>query len=51
MQTVLDRYFGEYNTKRTHQGRGINGRTPAKAFIDGIRTEDAPQPKPTKKAA
>jgi len=31
----------------------MNGRTPAKAFTDGLRKEDAPQPqpKPTKKAA
>jgi transposase InsO family protein len=51
MQTVLDQYLVDYNTRRPHQGRGMNGRTPAKAFIDGIRKEDAPQPKPTKKAA
>jgi hypothetical protein len=25
-----------YNTRRPHQGRGMNGRTPAKAFRDGI---------------
>ena len=24
MQTVLDQYLGEYNTKRPHQGRGMN---------------------------
>ncbi len=29
----------------------MNGRTPLKAFTDGIRKEDNPQPKPTKKAA
>lgn len=51
MQTVLDAYLVEYNTRRPHQGRGMNGRTPYKAFIDGIRKEDNPQPKPTKKAA
>ena len=51
MQAVLDRYLVEYNTKRPHQGRGMNGRTPAKAFTDGIRKEEAPQPKPTRKAA
>ena len=49
MQTVLDAYLVEYNTKRPHQGRGMNGRTPTKAFIDGIRKEETP--KPTKKAA
>jgi|SRR5579883_462833 len=50
-QIVLDQYLVEDNTKRLHQGRGMNGRTPVIAFIDGIRKEDAPQPKPTKKAA
>jgi len=49
MQTVLDAYLLDYNTKRPHQGRGMNGRTPSKAFIDGIRKEETP--KPTKKAA
>lgn len=51
MQVVLDAYLVEYNTKRPHQGRGMSGRTPYKAFVDGIRKEDNPQPKPTKKAA
>jgi hypothetical protein len=32
-----------YNTKWTHQGRGMSGRTPAKAVRDGI-------PRPNKKA-
>lgn len=39
MQAVLDAYLVEYNTKRPHQGRGMNGRTPYKAFVDGIRKE------------
>lgn len=51
MQAVLDAYLVEYNTKRPHQGRGMLGRTPLMAFTDGIRKEDSPQPKPTKKAA
>lgn len=38
MQTVLDAYTVSYNTKRPHQGRGMNGRTLAKAFRDGIAT-------------
>jgi transposase InsO family protein len=50
-QTVLDQSFVEYNTERPHQSRGMNGRTPAKPFIDGIRKADAPQSKPNKKAA
>jgi transposase InsO family protein len=36
MQTVIDAYLVGYNTRRPHQGRGMNGRTPAKAFRDGI---------------
>ena len=36
MQKPLDDYLAGYNTKRPHQGRGMNGRTPLKAFIDGI---------------
>lgn len=42
MQVALDAYWVVYNTKRPHQGRGMNGRTPLKAFTDGI-------PKPGKK--
>ena len=51
MQAVLDAYLVQYDTERPHQGRGMNGRTLYKAFVDGIRKEDNPQPKPTKKAA
>jgi len=29
----------------------MHGRTPLKAFIDGIRKEETPTPRPTKKAA
>lgn len=36
MQAVLDAYLAHYNTKRPHQGRGMQGRTPAKAFVQGI---------------
>jgi transposase InsO family protein len=36
MQAVLDTYLDGYNQRRPHQGRGMNGRTPAKAFVDGI---------------
>jgi len=51
MQTVLDAYLVEYNSKRPHQGRGMRGRTPINAFIDGIRKEDTPQKTSTRKAA
>lgn len=46
MQTVLDQYLVVYNTRRPHQGRGMNGRTPLKAFRDGIPK----QPKETPEA-
>jgi len=36
MQAVLDDYLVAYNTKRPHQGRGMNGRTPLQAFIEGL---------------
>ena len=41
MQSVLDAYLETYNQRRPHQGRGMNGRTPATAFIEGLLT--APQ--------
>src|SRR6516164_2296627 len=50
MQTVLDQYLLEYNTKRPHQGRGMNGRTPITAFIDSIKKEDPPEADPIRKA-
>ncbi len=36
MQVVLDAYMETYNQRRPHQGRGMNGRTPATAFIEGL---------------
>jgi transposase InsO family protein len=36
MQTDLDTYLAGYNTRRPHQGRGMNGRTPMRAFKDGL---------------
>lgn len=41
MQTDLEAYLKTYNERRPHQGRGMKGRTPAKAFTDGL-------PKPLK---
>jgi hypothetical protein len=35
MQGVLDAYQLGYDTKRHHQGRGMKGRTLAKAFVLG----------------
>jgi transposase InsO family protein len=53
MQAVLDDYLIGYNHRRPHQGRNMNGRTPAKAFADGLpksnqrkeKTTDPKQPK------
>ena len=46
MQTDLDAYLVEYNTKRSHQGRNMNGRTPFQAFKDGLpQPEKGDQPK------
>lgn len=42
MQKDLDEFFVVYNQERSHQGRNMNGRTPIKAFVEGI-------PKPEKK--
>ena len=41
MQTVLDAWLVEYNEKRPHQGRGMNGRTPKQAFVEGLRRRTA----------
>jgi transposase InsO family protein len=43
MQAVLDDFLVVYNQRRPHQGRGMNGRTPAVAFIEGL-----PKPQPQK---
>ena len=44
MQKPLDDYLAGYNTKRPHQGRGMNGRTPITAFKVGL-----PKPAPQEK--
>jgi transposase InsO family protein len=44
MQKVLDEYLVTYNTKRPHQGRGMNGRTPITVFKAGL-----PKPSQQKK--
>lgn len=36
MQKALDAWLAAYNSKRPHQGRNMNGRTPLRAFIDGL---------------
>jgi len=57
MQAVLDSYLESYNQRRPHQGRGMNGRTPVVAFIEGLpkphqqKEEKRPEKKSTKQAA
>ena len=36
MQADLDAFLAEYNTKRSHQGRNMDGRTPAAVFKAGL---------------
>lgn len=57
MQTALDAYLVTYNTQRPHQGRGMNGKTPATAFVAGLPAninqpkEETDKKSKTKKAA
>ena len=54
MQVALDAWLVTYNTARPHQGRGMNGRTPITAFIDGLpkpEPKGEPQTKPKKPAS
>jgi hypothetical protein len=53
MQTVLDDFLVGYNQRRPHQGRNMNGRTPAKAFAEGLpkNTNQKDHKKPARKAA
>lgn len=47
MQKALDGWLVTYNRERPHQGRGMNGRTPLQAFIDGLppkETGTMPEP-------
>lgn len=40
MQKSLNDYLALYNEKRPHQGRNMNGRTPARAFVEGLPKPD-----------
>lgn len=54
MQAVLAVYLDGYNHRRPHQGRGMNGRTPAQAFAEGLpptATKEQPAKTPTRKQA
>ncbi len=39
MQKDLDAYLVQYNEKRPHQGRNMNGLTPLQAFKKGVPTK------------
>ena len=51
MQADLDTFLKLYNEKRPHQGRAMNGRTPLKAFKDGLPKHKPTKEDKTKKAA
>ncbi|EMO68242.1 hypothetical protein LEP1GSC132_4487 [Leptospira kirschneri str. 200803703] len=40
MQIDLEIFFEEYNYKRAHQGRNMNGRTPFQVFIGGMKIQE-----------
>lgn len=48
MQAVLEDWLALYNIKRPHQGRNMGGRTPLKAFVDGLKKAPATPPEKTK---
>ena len=54
MEAALDAWLVTCNTARPHQGRGMNGRTSLRAFIDGLPKPDRqgkPKAKPRKPAS
>ena len=51
MQKDLDAFLVHYNTKRPHQGRNMNGRTPEKVFKEGLKKLQKTGKTKTKKAA
>ena len=51
MQADLDTYLVTYNTKRPHQGRGMNGMTPLQAFKKGLKLRPKTKPKEEPKEA
>jgi len=51
MQADLDAYLVKYNTKRPHQGRKMNGKTPWQAFKKGLKLRPKTQTKEDTKAA
>lgn len=51
MQQDLDTYLVQYNTKRPHQGRNMNGRTPYTVFTAGVAKPKRASRKEAKQAA
>jgi len=51
MQADLDAYLVRYNTKRPHQGRGMNGMTPLQAFKKGLKMRPKREPRKEEKKA
>lgn len=51
MQKSLESYLQHYNRERPHQGRGMNGRTPYYAFLEGLLKDSGAQPDETNEAA
>lgn len=51
MQKDLDEYLRRYNHERSHQGRGMEGRTPHQVFLDGLEKAKEQSKKEMKKAA
>jgi len=51
MQGDVDVWMETYNTKRPHQGRGMEGRAPYQAFLDGVHWEEETETPAADKAA
>ena len=51
MQKDLDEFLISYNTRRAHQGLGMNGRTPYQVFQEGLTVvEETEEATPTEVA-
>ena len=51
MQKDLHTFLVHYNTERTHQARGMTGRTPAEVFERCLPKPKMPKEERTEKAA
>ena len=51
MQNDLNAYLVGYNTERPHQGRGMQGKTPADVFVRWLPKPKTPKEDKMKKAA